>query len=163
MPQIGRNVIKGMQQGLSELTPDLLTQAQSIADSIKATIQGALDIHSPSRWGKKMIGHNLVKGIIIGLADMKSDAIKAAERVAEWIQPHVEVSDIINDINGAIDAIQTEIEHKVKVDVDVNGEGGQGTNGGGVHQVVNLHSPTPLSPSENARELKRVAQQIPFR
>ncbi|WP_342550466.1 hypothetical protein MKX57_17385 [Lysinibacillus sp. FSL M8-0216] len=163
MPQIGRNVIKGMQQGLSELTPDLLAQAQSIAESIKATIQGALDIHSPSRWGKKMIGHNLVKGIIIGLADMKSDAIKAAERVAEWIQPHVEVSDIINDINGAIDAIQTEIEHKVKVDVNVNGEGGQGTNGGGVHQVVNLHSPTPLSPSENARELKRVAQQIPFR
>jgi len=163
MPQIGRNVIKGMQQGLSELTPDLLAQAQSIAESIKSTIQGALDIHSPSRWGKKMIGHNLVKGIIIGLADMKSDAIKAAERVAEWIQPHVEVSDIINDINGAIDAIQTEIEHKVKVDVDINGEGGQGTNDKGVQQVVNIHSPTPLSPSENARELKRVAQQIPFR
>ncbi|MEE3805465.1 hypothetical protein V2H29_00715 [Lysinibacillus fusiformis] len=162
MPQIGRNVIKGMQQGLSELTPDLLAQAQSIAESIKATIQGALDIHSPSRWGKKMIGHNLVKGIIIGLADMKSDAIKAAERVAEWIQPHVEVSDIINDINGAIDAIQTEIEHKVKVDVDVNGEGGQGTNGKGVHQEVHLHSPTALSPSENARQLKRVAQQLAF-
>ncbi|MGE7750696.1 hypothetical protein [Lysinibacillus fusiformis] len=162
MPQIGRNVIKGMQQGLSELTPDLLAQAQSIAESIKATIQGALDIHSPSRWGKKMIGHNLVKGIIIGLADMKSDAIKAAERVAEWIQPHVEVSDIINDINGAIDAIQTEIEHKVKVDVDVNGEGGQGMNGGGVHQEVHLHSPTPLSPSENARQLKKVAQQLAF-
>lgn len=162
MPQIGRNVIKGMQQGLAELTPDLLAQAQSIAESIKATIQGALDIHSPSRWGKKMIGHNLVKGIIIGLADMKSDAIKAAERVAEWIQPHVEVSDFINDINGAIDAIQTEIEHKVKVDVDVNGEGGKGMNGGGVHQVVNLHSPTPLSPSENARQLKKVAQQLAF-
>ena len=163
MPQIGRNVIKGMQQGLSELTPDLLAQAQSIAESIKATIQGALDIHSPSRWGKKMIGHNLVKGIIIGLADMKSDAIKAAERVAEWIQPHVEVSDIINDINGAIDAIQTEIEHKVKVDVDVNGAGGQGTNDKGVYQELHLHSPTPLSPSENARQLKRVAQQMPFR
>jgi len=162
MPQIGRNVIKGMQQGLSELTPDLLAQAQSIAESIKATIQGALDIHSPSRWGKKMIGHNLVKGIIIGLADMKSDAIKAAERVAEWIQPHVEVSDIINDINGAIDAIQTEIEHKVKVDVDVNGEGGLGTNDKGVHQEVHLHSPTPLSPSENARQLKKVAQQLAY-
>jgi len=162
MPQIGRNVIKGMQQGLSELTPDLLAQAQSIAESIKATIQGALDIHSPSRWGKKMIGHNLVKGIIIGLTDMKSDAIKAAERVAEWIQPHVEVSDIINDINGAIDAIQTEIEHKVKVDVEVKGEGEQGTNDKGVHQVVNIHSPTPLSPSENARQLKRVAQQMAF-
>ncbi|QDZ98982.1 hypothetical protein D0439_10200 [Lysinibacillus fusiformis] len=162
MPQIGRNVIKGMQQGLAELTPDLLAQAQSIAESIKATIQGALDIHSPSRWGKKMIGHNLVKGIIIGLADMKSDAIKAAERVAEWIQPHIEVSDIINDINGAIDAIQTEIEHKVKVDVDVNGEGGQGTNDKGVHQEVHLHSPTPLSPSENARQLKKVAQQMAY-
>ncbi|MCT6927432.1 MAG: hypothetical protein M3Z89_05250 [Lysinibacillus fusiformis] len=162
MPQIGRNVIKGMQQGLSELTPDLLAQAQSIAESIKATIQGALDIHSPSRWGKKMIGHNLVKGIIIGLADMKSDAIKAAERVAEWIQPHVEVSDIINDINGAIDAIQTEIEHKVKVDVDVNGEGGLGKNDKGVHQEVHLHSPTPLSPSENARQLKKVAQQLAY-
>ncbi|MFE3573951.1 hypothetical protein [Lysinibacillus sp. NPDC059133] len=162
MPSIGRNVIKGMQQGLSELTPDLLAQAQSIAESIKATIQGALDIHSPSRWGKKMIGHNLVKGIIIGLADMKSEAIKAAERVAEWIQPHVEVRDIISDISGAIDAIQTEIEHKVKVDVEVKGEGGQGTNDKGVHQEVHLHSPTPLSPSENARQLKRVAQEMAY-
>ncbi|MGE8037825.1 hypothetical protein [Lysinibacillus sp. NPDC093692] len=162
MPSIGRNVIKGMQQGLSELTPDLLAQAQSIAESIKATIQGALDIHSPSRWGKKMVGHNLVKGIIIGMADMKSDAIKAAERVAEWIQPHVEVSDIISDINGAIDAIQTEIEHKVKVDVEVKGEGGQGANANGVHQEVHLHSPKHLSPSENARQLKKVAQQMAF-
>ncbi|MFE3574430.1 hypothetical protein [Lysinibacillus sp. NPDC059133] len=162
MPQIGRNVIKGMQQGLTDMTPALLKQAQSIANSIKATIQGALDIHSPSRWGKKMVGHNLVKGIIIGLADMKSDAIKAAERVAEWIQPHVEVSDIINDISGAIDAIQTEIEHKVKVDVEVKGEVGQGAKDKGVHQEVHLHSPTPLSPSENARQLKRVAQQMAY-
>ncbi|MFJ6264430.1 hypothetical protein ACIQGW_05320 [Lysinibacillus xylanilyticus] len=162
MPEIGRNVIKGMQQGLSELTPDLLAQAQSIAESIKSTIQGALDIHSPSRWGKKMVGHNLVKGIIIGLTDMKSEAIKAAERVAEWIQPHVEVRDIISDISGAIDAIQTEIEHKVKVDVEVNGtvEGAKGT--GEVKQEVHLHSPTPLSPSENARQLKRVAQQMAY-
>ncbi|MGE7946469.1 hypothetical protein [Lysinibacillus sp. NPDC093688] len=162
MPQIGANVIKGMQQGLSDMTPSLLAQAQSIAESIKATIEGALDIHSPSRWGKKMVGHNLVKGIIIGMADMKSDAIKAAERVAEWIQPHVEVRDIISDISGAIDAIQTEIEHKVKVDVEIKGEGGQGTNDKGVHQEVHLHSPKHLSPSENARQLKKVAQQLAF-
>lgn len=162
MPEIGGNVIKGMQQGLSEMTPALLAQAQAIAEAIKQTIQDALDIHSPSRWGKKMVGHNLVKGIIIGLSDMKSEAIKAAERVAEWIQPHVEVSDIISDISGAIDAIQTEIEHKVKVDVELNGAAEQGTNDKGVHQEVHLHSPTPLSPSENARQLKKVAQQMAY-
>ncbi|UKJ44286.1 hypothetical protein [Lysinibacillus sp. ACHW1.5] len=162
MPEIGGNVIKGMQQGLSEMIPALLAQAQAIAEAIKQTIQDALDIHSPSRWGKKFVGHNLIKGIIIGLADMKSDAIKAAERVAEWIQPHVEVSDIIKDISGAIDAIQTEIEHKVKVDVEVNGAVEQGTNDKGVHQEVHLHSPTPLSPSENARQLKKVAQQMAY-
>ncbi|MGE7839611.1 hypothetical protein ACQKNX_02350 [Lysinibacillus sp. NPDC093712] len=159
MPQVGANVIRGMQKGLSDMTPALMAQAQGIANSIKATIESALAIHSPSRWGKKMIGHNLVKGIIIGLADMKQDAIKAAAEVAEWVKPAIDVSDIINDISGVIDAIQSEIEHKVKVDVEVKGNGGE-VKGNIVHQEVNLHSPKHLSPSENARQLKRVAQQI---
>lgn len=163
MPNIGRNIIKGMQQGLTDMSPQLFKQAQSIANNIKKTIQSALDIHSPSRWGKKMIGHNLVKGIIIGLADMKSDAVKAAEKVAEWIQPAVDVSDIINDISSAVNAIQTEIEHKLKVEVAVKGSSEGESGGNGVHQEVHLHSPKPLSPAENARQLKKVAQQLVYK
>ncbi|WGT40149.1 hypothetical protein QH639_05030 [Lysinibacillus sp. 1 U-2021] len=131
MPEIGSNVIVGMQQGLANMAPALLAQAKSIADSIKSTIQSALSIND-------------------------------SDKLLDILQPAVDVSDIINDVNDAVNAIQTEIEHKVKVEVEVNGTGVQGVNSGGVHQEVHLHSPTALSPSENARQLKKVAQQMAY-
>lgn len=94
MPAIGKNVIKGMQNGLTSMTPSLLKQADSIAESIKKTIQKALDIHSPSRWGRNMIGKNMVKGISLGMQDMKGLAIKTAAQVAEWVKPELDLGKV---------------------------------------------------------------------
>lgn len=163
MPQIGRNVIKGMQQGLTDLTPSLLAQAQAIADSIKATIQSALDIHSPSRWGRNFIGKNLVLGIIQGISNMQSRAVSTALELANEVKAGLTDGLVQNDVLGytasSTSAINKELTVKVKVDVpeddDNNGKGV-----GVVNQEVHLHSPKELSPSENARQMKKQAQKL---
>lgn len=133
MPEIGMNAMRGLKQGLVNMAPALLAQAQSIADRINTTIRSALSLND---------------------LDLRS--------MIELVSPGVDISDIINDVNDAVNAIQTEIEHKVKVEVEVNGTGVQGVNSGRVHQEVHLHSPTALSPSESARQLKKVAQQMAY-
>lgn len=163
MPQIGRNVIKGMQQGLTDLTPSLLAQAQAIADSIKATIQSALDIHSPSRWGKNFIGKNLVLGIIQGISNMQSKAVSTALELANEVKQGLTSGLVQSDVLGytasSTSAINKELTVKVKVDIPDDGNG-NGKGVGVVNQEVHLHSPKELSPSENARQMKKQAQKL---
>ncbi|OMC83364.1 hypothetical protein [Viridibacillus sp. FSL H8-0123] len=163
MPSIGKNVIKGMQSGLSDMTPSLLKQANSIANSIKSTIQKALDIHSPSRWGRDMIGKNMVKGISIGMQDMKGLAIKTAAQVADWVKPELDLGKVsfagAGDVGLNMNQLKKDIEQKLSVDLWVHQEGAAGALGG-IKQEINLHSPTALSPAENARQMKIQAQKL---
>lgn len=159
MPAIGKNVIKGMQNGLTSMTPALLAQAQSIADSIKSTIQKALDIHSPSRWGDKMIGRNLVLGIANGIDNMKRTAVKSALNLAESVKS--ELSSNLSVIDGLAvsnemkQSVNKELSVKVKVEVEGNGNG----LGGGV-VINNQYDTRNLNESELARQQKRQLQAL---
>lgn len=64
---IGKNIIAGIGQGIENAKNSLLAKASNIANSIKEKIKGALDIHSPSRWMRDMIGKNIVRGIGVGI------------------------------------------------------------------------------------------------
>ncbi|MGR6897000.1 hypothetical protein [Rummeliibacillus sp. BSL5] len=162
MPAIGKNVIKGMQQGLSDMTPALLSQAQSIADSIKATIQKSLDIHSPSRWGRNFIGKNLVLGMINGIRNMQSKAVSTALELAEEVKAGMAAGltqkDVLGYTANATSSINKELNVKVKVELEGDGNNGKGNTT--VNQEVHLHSPRELSPSENARQMKKQAQKL---
>lgn len=163
MPAIGKNVIKGMQNGLTAMTPALLKQAQSIADSMKVTIQKALDIHSPSKWGKNFIGKNLVLGIINGISNMRSKAVSTALGLAEEVKSSLTSGLVQNDVLGYTAASTSAIskELRINVNVDVNGDDSNNGKGVGVvNQEVHLHSPRELSPSENARLMKKQAQKL---
>lgn len=62
----GVNIMDGLNKGLLSQKSTLLNTAKTIADSIKYTINDALDIHSPSRemmWTDEMISTGLIKGI----------------------------------------------------------------------------------------------------
>ncbi|WP_397537877.1 hypothetical protein [Rummeliibacillus pycnus] len=159
MPQIGRNVIKGMQNGLTELTPSLLAQAQSIANSIKETIQSALDIHSPSRWGDKMIGQNLILGISNGMERMKSYAVKTAQNVADGVKTQLAESLVQTDALGYSASLQSTVskELAVKVKVEVDGDNGSG---GGTAEIHNHYNTRPMSEAEMARQQKRQLQKL---
>lgn len=163
MPAIGKNVIKGMQNGLTAMTPALMAQAKSIAESVKATIQSALDIHSPSRWGKNFIGKNLVLGIIQGISNMQSKAVSTALELANEVKAGLTdglvQSDVLGYTSSSTSAINKELTVKVKVDIPEDGNN-NGKGVGVVNQEVHLHSPRELSPSENARQMKKQAQKL---
>lgn len=65
--EIGRNIIQGLFDGITEKADAVVDKVKSIAGSIKKAITSALDIHSPSRWMRDMVGKNIVQGIIVGL------------------------------------------------------------------------------------------------
>lgn len=158
MPAIGKNVIKGMQQGLSSMTPALLAQAQSIANAIKSTIQSALDIHSPSRWGDKFIGRNLVLGIANGIDRMKKYAVQSASDLAESVKSELATNlQPITGLNTASEmqaSLDKELTVKVKVDVDSNS-----ATGGNV-VINNQYDASNLTPSEVARQQKKQMQSL---
>lgn len=86
LPQIGANAIQGFLNGIKSMESPLIMKVQSIAESIKRTMQQALDIHSPSRWFRDFIGKNIVLGTINGIESLKSKAIEASNKLAQWLQ-----------------------------------------------------------------------------
>lgn len=70
--EIGKNIIDGLINGVVEKWNALKKTIKGIAGSIKDSIKGALDIHSPSRWMRDMVGKNIVQGIIVGIDKEKS-------------------------------------------------------------------------------------------
>lgn len=65
--EIGKNIIQGLIDGISEKANAAVNKVKNLAGNIKKTITNALDIHSPSRWMRDMVGKNIVQGIIVGL------------------------------------------------------------------------------------------------
>lgn len=159
MPAIGRNVIKGMQNGLTSMTPALLAQAKAIADAIKSTIQSALDIHSPSRWGDKFIGRNLVLGMINGISRMKNQAVATALDLAESVKSEMasglSVATGLGTVSEMKSSISKELQVKVKVELD-----GNGSAGGNSVVIHNQYDTRHLSEAELARQQKRQMQSL---
>lgn len=159
MPSIGKNVIRGMQNGLTEMTPALLSQAEKIANTIKSTIQKALDIHSPSRWGDKFIGQNLVLGMINGIDRMKKKAVATALDLAESVKSEMasslSVATGLGTVSEMKSSISKELQVKVKVELD-----GNGSAGGSSVVINNKYDTRHLSEAELARQQKRQLQQL---
>ncbi|WP_249663964.1 hypothetical protein, partial [Lysinibacillus sp. D4B1_S16] len=62
----------------------LVSKAQQIANSISATIQQALDIHSPSRV-MKGFGMNIGQGLIIGMDEMIHKVAQSSQRHSDAV------------------------------------------------------------------------------
>jgi phage-related protein len=78
----GQNVIDGLAAGIQSKVGGLLAQAANIANSIVSTINGALDIHSPSRKTHKT-GTEVVTGLANGMKDTIGKLMKVATQVAQ--------------------------------------------------------------------------------
>lgn len=64
---IGKNLIDGIKEGISEKASDMI---DSVIEAAKKAIEGVKDflgIHSPSRLARDVIGKNLVSGIGVGI------------------------------------------------------------------------------------------------
>lgn len=82
----GKDIIRGIGNGILAMAGWLMDKARSIANSIKNTIKSALDIHSPSRVMKD-IGGNIGEGLAIGIDKSLGMVKKATAGLANATLP----------------------------------------------------------------------------
>lgn len=87
--QIGTHIINGIKQGIDNAKAALMEKVTGIVDGIKNKIKNALDIHSPSRWMRDIIGVNIVKGIEVGLNGEAKNLYTDADSLCEQLKATV--------------------------------------------------------------------------
>lgn len=96
LEQIGINAGQGLLEGLASMESSLVSKATSIANAVKNAMASALDIHSPSRWMRDMIGKNMMLGWIDGMEAMRSKVVAMAVNATGWMKPDVPVLSGVN-------------------------------------------------------------------
>lgn len=80
--EIGKNIIQGLINGIGSMASAAVDKVTGIANDIKGAIQGALDIHSPSRF-MDWIGRMFGTGLVNGMSSMNKYVARAANKMAE--------------------------------------------------------------------------------
>jgi phage-related protein len=81
--EIGKNIIQGLTNGIKSMASSVKNAVSNIAGNIKGAISGALNIHSPSRWMRDMVGKNIGAGMIVGMDAMQSKVNAASTKLAQ--------------------------------------------------------------------------------
>lgn len=68
--ELGKNIIRGIGEGISSMLSWIRQKAQEIADSITDAIKDALGISSPSQVMKVEVGYNMAGGVIEGYEEL---------------------------------------------------------------------------------------------
>ena len=63
---LGTDTMQGVIDGMNGKKADAVSTAKDIADAIIAELQRAMDIHSPSRKTKKLVGAPMIEGVFVG-------------------------------------------------------------------------------------------------
>lgn len=82
----GVNIMQGLNNGLASMRGTIIATAQSIANSVKATINSALDIHSPSRVleeSGEFSGEGFANGLLNLVNKVKENAKTLADTAIE--------------------------------------------------------------------------------
>lgn len=147
VPNITKNVgidsMKGMIAGMDSMKSSAVGKARDIADAIIAEMQRALDIHSPSRVMKNLIGKNIIKGVEVGIDEEKANLLKKLKGVVGMVSEEMTLTSKAN--NG----------FSGKATVVTN------NNDNGVKQEINIYQPVK-SPLEMMREAKRTAKELAY-
>jgi phage-related protein len=125
--QTGKNIIQGLIRGIKSMRDAVKNAVDDIVRNIKSSIQGALQIHSPSRWMRDMVGKNIVSGVIVGINSMENQAYKASAAMAEWFKPELDTATMSVqyaglDVGGQMDSLKRQIEQKLDVELWVDQE-----------------------------------------
>ncbi len=140
---VGVNAIEGMIRGMDSRKQGAVNKAREIADAVIAEMQRAMDIHSPSRVMRDLIGKNIVRGIEVGITDEQRSMVARMRSAVESAK--AEMSAVVSARSNAGNKIQTITNN----------------NDNGVQQTVNFYQPVK-SAIENAREMKRAAKEMAY-
>lgn len=149
---IGRNAGQGLLDGLSSMESSLVRKAQSIAESVKAAMADALDIHSPSRWMRDFIAGNMAVGFIKGIDKYESKVLKATGRFGEMLKPDMQSISIPNidfrpfnpSFGGGVGTGSSTTDNRKTF----------------APRITNHFTPAESTPAESARKQKQQLQRL---
>jgi phage-related minor tail protein len=87
--QIGKDIIQGLINGIISKVGAVTSAIRDVTGAITGKIKSILNIHSPSRWMRDMIGKNMMLGWQIGIEGEKPNMLKQADEMTEWVTPKV--------------------------------------------------------------------------
>ena len=151
-PSIGSNMVKGIWNGIDNVTGWILDKIRGFGNAIMNGMKRIFGINSPSKVMRDEIGKNLTLGIGVGLEDgmpeLQRDAEKELAKLSEKMKATVGLESSI---------IGTKITAGTSVDKETQSIVNNNDNGITQHvTIINAKG----SPSENARQLKKVGREL---
>lgn len=98
---IGKNIIKGLVNGIGSMIDAVNKKVSSIVSGIKEKIANAFVIKSPSRWMRDFIGGNMMKGLSIGFDKYSAIPERSAVKSMDDIKDTITTADIALYSNGS--------------------------------------------------------------
>ena len=138
---VGADIVKGLWKGINSVKDWILGKISGFVDSIMGGIKSFFGISSPS----KVMADEVGKWLPIGLADGIEDNIKP-------------VSDAMNRL-GELTTGTLESQIRVSSIGSMDFQGSRNKNNG-ITQHITINSPTELSPSETARQVKNASRNL---
>lgn len=139
--QIGRDIIKGLINGVGSMASDLYNKAKNLANGAIDSIKKTLGIASPSKVMIE-IGEWTGEGFEEGLNQSIKGVLQQARALAQAVVPELQLPSRILFEHGTYDT------------------GNVGKPGGDIIQNITINSPQPLSPSEIARKTRQSSQLL---
>ena len=100
MFSIGSDIVKGLWNGINDMVGWVTGKIQGFSSSVLDGIKNFFGVKSPSKVMEKVVGNNLVKGLIVGIDNKTKDAVKAMQNLSsKLIEP---AKGIVSDINGSL-------------------------------------------------------------
>jgi len=135
--QYGRDMMQGFIEGVKSMIQRVIETVSDLVDRVKSILRRALRIDSPSKVMREY-GRYTGEGFALGIKDSIDYVKQQATALVAAVIPG-------------------EVQTKPSVSTATAAEGpGQRT----IIQNVTIQAPTPLSPSETARQLQRVSRQL---
>lgn len=82
--EIGKNIIQGMIDGIGSMFNAVKEKVTGVANIVKDGIKGALNINSPSRWMRDVIGKNIVLGVVRGIEEEQGSLDNAVTKMTDF-------------------------------------------------------------------------------
>lgn len=107
MRTIGSDIVKGLWNGINDMAGWVQRKISGFSESVLNGIKNFFGVHSPSTVMEKVIGNNLVAGLVIGIEKKSKDAIDAMRDLSNgMIKP---IKGIVSGANGNLAAARGSI------------------------------------------------------
>ena len=107
MTSIGSDIVKGLWNGINDMIGWVKGKINGFSESVLNGIKNFFGVKSPSKVMEKVIGNNLVSGLVAGIENKTQDAVNAMKNLSnKLIDP---AKGIIKDINGNLNHSNTKL------------------------------------------------------